>query len=54
MVDTEEEGGVRRKYTYDLIIRCQPKTEITINDSLTAASADSSYSTTTDDVFLQV
>jgi hypothetical protein len=50
MVDKEEEGGVQRKYTYDFIIRCQPQTEITVNDSLTAASADSSYSTMTDDV----
>ena len=42
MVDEEEEeGGVQRKYTYDPIIRCQPQTEITVNDSLTAASADS-------------
>ena len=61
MVDTEEEGGVQRKYTYDPIIRCQPQTEITVNDSLTAASVDSSYSTIvtesstmTDDVLLQV
>ena len=61
MVDTEEEGVVQRKYTYDPIIRYQPQTEITVNDSLTAASVDSSYSTIvtesstmTDDVLLQV
>ena len=61
MVDTEEEGGVQRKYTYDPIIRYQPQTEITVNDSLTPASVDSSYSTIltesstmTDDVLLQV
>ena len=62
MVDEEEEeGGVQRKYTYDPIIRYQPQTEITVNDSLTPASVDSSYSTIltesstmTDDVLLQV
>jgi hypothetical protein len=55
MVDTKEEGGVQKEYTYDPIIRYQPQTEITVNDSLTAASADSSYSTImTDDILLQV